>query len=408
MASTTQLPSPIHLDGTTLEGGGQLLRLALGLSSLTKKPIHINKIRGKRSGGGGLKAQHLTCVQWLCQASYADITGAEIKSKEITFTPSNAVVSTTGVLKNGKVRIKQTTPGSVNLVLQAILPYIIFSGVESPIRVRIDGGTNVSNSPSIDYVIQVLIPMLKRIGIPHIDIELDKRGWSQGSSTVGSVTFKITPMRDRLLSFQLLNRGDIVGITATIIAPKDTERQFREELDVMFEHRQARLFGDTADLDDSVQITFEDSHHDKRYYLLLVATTSTGMKLGRDWLYDRGFRAGKLEQIIPTMVKKVSDDLLAEIEHGGCADEYLRDQLVVYQALAQGRSQVYGGQRKDVLVEPSLHARTAQWVAKEILGVEFDDEGGCEGVGYLSSGLRKDDVVGDDVAKDLEKMKISS
>jgi RNA 3'-terminal phosphate cyclase (ATP) len=408
MASTTQPPSPIHLDGTTLEGGGQLLRVALGLSSLTKKPIHISKIRGKRSGGGGLKAQHLTCVQWLGQASYADITGAEIKSKEITFNPSSAVESTTGVLKTGKVHVKQTTPGSVNLVLQAILPYIVFSGAESPIRVRIDGGTNVSNSPSIDYVIQVLKPMLKRIGTPRIDIEVHQRGWSQGGSTVGSVTFRIIPIRDRLSSFQLLDRGDIVGITATIIAPKETERQFREELDAMFEHRRARLFGDTADLDDSVQITFENSYHDKRYYLLLVATTSTGMKLGRDWLYDRGFRAGKPEQILPTIVKKVSDDLLAEIEHGGCADEYLRDQLVVYQALAQGRSQVYGGQRKDVLVEPSLHAMTAQWVAKEMLGVKFDDEGGCEGVGYLSSDLCKDDVVGDDVAKDLEKMKISS
>ena len=176
----------------------------------------------------------------------------------------------------------------------------------------------------------------------------------------------------------------------------------------MFERRQVRFVEDKGDFNDSVQITFENSHHDKRYYLLLVATTSTGMKLGRDWLYDRGFRAGKLEQIIPTIVKKVSDDLLAEIEHGGCVDEYLRDQLVVYQALAEGRSQVYGGQRKDVLVKPSLHAKTAQWVAKEILGVEFDDDGGCEGVGYLPSDLGKNDVVGDDVVNDLEKMKISS
>ncbi|KAI4705071.1 hypothetical protein J4E89_009365 [Alternaria sp. Ai002NY15] len=408
MASTPQTQTPIHLDGTTLEGGGQLLRVALCLSSLTSNPIHISKIRGKRSGGGGLKAQHLTCVQWLGQASNADINGAGLKSKEITFIPSKTVQRPNSRLTAGDVRIKQSTPGSVNLVLQAILPYIIFSGVETPIRIRIDGGTNVSNSPSIDYVIQVLIPTLKRIGIPHIGIQIHSRGWSQGSATVGSVTYSISPMKERLSAFQLLDRGEIVSVTATIIAPKDTERQFREELDVMFERRQSRFFGDTGDHDNRVETTFEDSHHDKRYYLLLVATTSTGMKLGRDWLYDRGFRAGRLEQIIPTIVKEVSDDLLAEIEHGGCVDEYLRDQLVVFQALAEGRSKVYGGKRNDVLMEPSLHAKTAQWVAKEIIGVEFDDEGGCKGIGYLSHNVDKNDVMGDDVAKDLQSMNISS
>lgn len=127
------------------------------------------------------------------------------------------------------------------------------------------------------------------------------------------------------------------------------------------------------------------------------------MKLGRDWLYDRGVRPGKLEQIVPTIVKKVSDDLLAEIEHGGCVDEYLRDQLVVFQALAEGRSTVYGG-KKDTLVEPSLHAKTAQWVAKEILGVEFDEEGECEGIGFWES-LKKED---DDLAEGLERLNLAS
>lgn len=146
-----------------------------------------------------------------------------------------------------------------------------------------------------------------------------------------------------------------------------------------------------------------------RYYLLLVATTTTGVKLGRDWLYDQGIRPGKLEKVIPTLVKKVSDDLLKELEHGGCVDEYSRDQFVVFQALAQGRSEVYGGKVKDVLVEPSLHAKTAHWVAKEIVGVEFNDGGGCEGIGYFPGGTddQGDEKDNDGLAKRAENLTLT-
>jgi RNA 3'-terminal phosphate cyclase (ATP) len=218
MAPRPNAPSAIHLEGTTLEGGGQLLRIAVGLSSLTQKPINITNIRGKRAGGGGLKAQHLTSVQWLGTVCNARISGAGLKSKEITFTPSAAKRQHDG-LDAGEVWIKQTTPGSVNLVFQAILPYLLFSGASRPIRVRITGGTNVSNSPSCDYITQVLIPMLETIGIQRIDTQLHSRGWSQGSTSLGSVTYTVTPLKSRLQAFHLVERGNIRSVTVTILAP---------------------------------------------------------------------------------------------------------------------------------------------------------------------------------------------
>ena len=164
----------------------------------------------------------------------------------------------------------------------------------------------------------------------------------------------------------------------------------------MFERLQSSdLFG--TQLSD-IEITFQDSQHDKRFYLLLVATTSTGVKLGCDWLYDRRVQPN----MIPTMVKKVSDDLLAEIQHGGCVDEHLRDQLVVFQALAQGRSKVWGGRTHNGLVDMSLHAQTAKWVAEEMLGVRFDDEGGCTGVGFCHD--EKGDSVHVDEYKDEDEL----
>lgn len=407
------MTSPVHLEGTTLEGGGQLLRLATCLSALTSSAINITNIRGKRSGGGGLKAQHLTSVQWLGVASNARISGVGLKSKEITFTPRSRTASGLEWHNGGDVHIKQNTPGSVNLVLQAVLPYMLFSNINNTdategekIRVKIIGGTNVSNSPSCDYIEQVLVPMLSLIGIGNIDTQVHSRGWSQGGSRLGSVTYTLTPLMRPLPAFQLLDRGDIKNVRATIIAPKDTEQRFRDELDVMFERREARIFGAR---DAEADVTFEDSMHEKRYYLLLVATTTTGIRLGRDWLYDHGVKAGKTDTVISSIVRKVSDDLIEEIEHGGCVDENMRDQLVVFQALAVGRSTVYGGKREEVAVEPSLHAKTAHWVAKEVIDVHFDEYGGCEGIGFgtphENTGTTQS-VIDETLAEGLEKLEV--
>ncbi|KAF2631474.1 RNA 3'-terminal phosphate cyclase [Macroventuria anomochaeta] len=397
-------PAAIHLEGATLEGGGQLLRIALGLSSLTKKPVSITNIRGKRSAGGGLKAQHLTSMLWLGQACNARISGAGLRSKEITFTP-NPLPSIHQDITVGHVSISQSTPGSINLVLQAVLPYLLFSGAQDPIQLRITGGTNVSNSPSYDYVEQVLIPMLSIVGVPSITTSCHSRGWSTGSTRLGSVTFTVTPLTTTLPAFQLTDRGIVKSIRATVVAPRDSEQGFRDNLDLMFEKRLARIFSGTENPE--IHVTFEDSHHEKRYYLLLVATTSTGLKLGRDWLYDRGVRTGKTTQVIPNIVRKVSDDLITEIEHGGCVDEWMMDQLVVFQALAKGKSRVNRGRRGGRKVETSLHAQTAMWVAERIIDVKFDGEGGCEGMGF-SPGSEQGDVEESALVEGVSKLEVST
>ena len=50
------------IDGSHGEGGGQILRTALTLSSLTGKAIRIDNIRAHRARPG-LAAQHLTAVR---------------------------------------------------------------------------------------------------------------------------------------------------------------------------------------------------------------------------------------------------------------------------------------------------------------------------------------------------------
>ena len=106
-----------------------------------------------------------------------------------------------------------------------------------------------------------------------------------------------------------------------------------------------------------------------------------GYTLGRDWLYERKIRSH--ERAATEMAEYVTNELAKELESGAFVDDHMRDQLVIFQALAQGRSVVWPGKADDgQLREPSLHARTAEWVAKKMLGARFEVDGVSEGVGF--------------------------
>ena len=76
----------LTIDGSSGEGGGQILRTALALSTVTGKPFRIEKIRAGRPKPGLLR-QHLTAVKAAAKVSGATVTGAELSSGSFTFSP---------------------------------------------------------------------------------------------------------------------------------------------------------------------------------------------------------------------------------------------------------------------------------------------------------------------------------
>lgn len=381
----------VELDGRTLEGGGQLLRLAVGMSALHNVHIRITDIRGNRSGGGGLKAQHLACVDWLAHASNASTLGVKKGSKALEFIPGHAgpISPAYRLVKDAanadgfwECRLDIKTAGSTGLALQAILPFILFKPPKNddgtlsgkPIRLSISGGTNVSGSPSYEYIAQVLLPTLHSIGLPLISSSLNKRGWSHGGSSIGNFTLEI-PVRQSLVlpAFTLFpDESTLVPnppnrLHATFIAPISAHQHLRSICLPTI----ASYFGPRfSEVNDSFSLKCEDSKHDKRYYLIIVATVPSSSteiaapktyKLGRDWLYD--CKIPSPEQTATELADRVSHDLYAEWSSGAYVDEHMRDQLVVFQALAEGESRTYGGYTDtDGMREASLHAKTAEWV----------------------------------------------
>ena len=157
----------IEIDGSFGEGGGQILRTSLSLSCLTGKPFRIFNIRKNRKKPG-LQPQHLTSVRAAKLVSGARTKGDEINSSELVFEPSGC--------RPGEYAIDIGTAGSTSLVLQTVVPALLFAGGES--RITLTGGTHVPMSPPFDYLADVYGPTLKRLGL-DVRFRIEKYGFTR-------------------------------------------------------------------------------------------------------------------------------------------------------------------------------------------------------------------------------------
>jgi RNA 3'-terminal phosphate cyclase (ATP) len=369
-------------------------------------------------------------LSWLAKATDAKVAGLSVGSKVLDFAPSSSPTA----LREREVLIKaDTASASACLIFQAILPYLLFAGSSSssaptnsteddsvpsnateqgPLEVTIEGGTNVTWSMSYEYLDQVTLPALEHFFGLHIGRRLSRRAWATGSpGSHGSLTFEVTPIPPgqtiRYIGPRLPPPTSspalaVTAIDASILAPStmhtDLQNALAADVDALF-----------PDADLNFVLT-EESRHETRMYVLLVARCRDGpWRWGRDHLYQ-GKRKGTSEKVLAANIsRRVARDLFAEVQR----DEFCEDQLVVFQALAEGLSSfppersgadvvsteaVEGmrldgtapaqGLRKDKAHEPfgrgSVHASTARWVLSELLPeVDFYRKGEiCRGVGF--------------------------
>ena len=376
----------VHLDGSTLEGGGQLVRVALTLSAITKIPVHITKIRAGRGGGhssGGLKESHLAALEVLAEESGAQVEGSHVGSKELLFEPAKQLQ--TQQEQSSEIRrrtIELQKPGSVWLILQALLPWYLLQGGRTELILK--GGTNVSSSMSGDYVQQVLLPVLEKLIPSIIQVDVIQRGWAGNTPHIGEAKVSIdraAPSNNDSATiepwdaFNVENRGLLSKLALTIVAHPPSLRT------ALLSHASTEISLKFPNTPFEIN-TNEDSGDARRLYLLLVAHTDTGWRFGRDFLgTGRALKSQKeTDALIEGAVRTVVQGVKEELDAGGCVDEYLQDQLVVFQALARGKSMVDAGSEG----RRTLHARTVWWVCGEMLeklGFEVARGGGCVGVG---------------------------
>jgi len=294
----------ITIDGSSGEGGGQILRTSLALSLVTGKPFRIERIRARRAKPG-LRRQHLTAVLAAAEVGRADVQGAELESRELVFTPGEA--------RPGEYHFDVGTAGSTTLVLQTVLPALMIA--DGPSQLRLEGGTHNIYAPPVDFLEKAFLPILARMG-PVVEVTLQRPGFYPAGG--GSIRVGVRP-EPQLRPIELVERGRIrrrmaCGVVSRLplhIAEREVET-IRRRLSWPAESVSTRQV-ESAGPGNVVTIEIHSEH---------VTEVFTGF----------GQRGVPAEKVAAGVVREARQYLKAGVPVGG----HLADQLLIPMALAGG------------------------------------------------------------------------
>lgn len=296
----------LTIDGRA--GGGQVLRTALSLSTLTGTPFELEHVRAGRPNPG-LRPQHLAAVRVLAGLCDAEVDGAEPDATELTFEPGALVPASTAV--------DLRTAGSVTLLFDAVLP--LAARIDAAFALTATGGTDVKWSPTVEYLRRVKLPLLEWHGY-DLAVDVDRTGFYPAGG--GEATLHVTPSSPGPL--ELDERGPLDGIEVYSKAADDLA-----DAEVA-ERQAARAEARLADADLPVTVASVDAVDTRSPgSALLLRAGYQGSLAGVDELGERGKPS---EDVADDAV----DRFLLFHAGPGAVDPFMADQLLVPLALAGG------------------------------------------------------------------------
>ncbi len=341
----------IEIDGSYGEGGGQILRTALSLSCPFKKPFRIFNVRKGRKKPG-LMPQHLTCVRAAQLLSNAEVRGDQTGSTELLFLP--------GEVKGGDFFFDIGTAGSTSLVLQALIPALVFSReVEIPFKdsmenenppqspftkgglrgitgkvgdggllkqkstITLKGGTHVHFSPCFHYLAGVFANFLKKIGI-EIRLTIESYGFYPKGG--GKVRAEIFPAK-HVKPLNVIERSNILrlnGYSGVGNLPLSiAERQRNAMLE--------KIYSQIKDLKCQVDIELLNVTTPGQGTFIFLKSESENSTAGFTSLGERGKRAEAVGE-------DAAMEFLQYYSTDAALDPHIADQIVVYLSLCKEQS----------------------------------------------------------------------
>ncbi|XP_058066956.1 RNA 3'-terminal phosphate cyclase [Anopheles bellator] len=332
----------IDIDGSVLEGGGQILRMALCYSVLMQTPVRIRNIRKGRQKGG-LAAQHLAGVELLRDMCQGRSVGAFLGSTDIEFYPNRVV--------QGRFVGHIQTAGSISLLLQAALPIAIFGS--GPIMLDLRGGTNAEMAPQIDFLTEIFRPNMERFGATF-DFDLIRRGYFPKGG--GHCNVSINPVHS-LKPIQLTDVGTVKFCYGWSYVAGALPIKIAYDMSSGAKSVLNKICPNKVDIEvykESIRMAPEGDCSG----IILGCETTTGVLLGGSALGGRGKQSN---QCGSAAAQEIESAILA----GACVDRYVQDMMIILMALADGRSRI----RTELL---TTHTKTAVYITERLTKVKFN------------------------------------
>ncbi len=343
----------VVIDGSYGEGGGQVLRTALTLATLTGQAVRVERIRAGRKNPG-LQPQHLTAVRAAAAICAAHLEGDELDSQTLIFIPTASprpgeyAFDVTEAARGGSA-------GSVGLILQTVLlPLALAKG---PSYLTLRGGTHVPWAPSASYLEHVFLPVIAQMGL-HAQVNLVRWGFYPAGGGEAHVQIEGNA---RLQPIHLTERGAlrrVWGIAAVTNLPAHIPQRMAN-----------RAHNVLAEAGIQAQVEARRLNGDGPGAGIFLFAEYTHITAGFTAYGRQGLPAERVAEAACT-------ELLAHHRTGAPADPHLADQLVLPTALAAGESRI-------ATSRVSQHLLTNVWVVRQFLTRALEIEGKEEAPGAL-------------------------
>ena len=323
----------LKIDGSYGEGGGQIIRTALALSTITGKSFEAINIRRGRDQPG-LKAQHLHCIRALEELCSAKTEHSGLGSSTLKYVP--------GKIKNGTVKVDIGTAGSISLLLQAVLLPCLFG--EGRVRLKIIGGTSGKWAMPFDYFNNLFVPFFR----DNIKVKLVNRGYYPK----GGGEIEITVRPGKLNKIDLIEQGKLMQIKGISHSSKILEKVNVSERQA----KSARIILNSLKVPIDIRTEYCDTLSPGSGITLWGIFEENKSFIGSDGLGEKGKRA----EIVG---REAAENFIKELKTGCAIDSHLADNLIPLLALFSGRIKVSS------ITE---HCRTNIWICEQFLGEIFN------------------------------------